>query len=587
MTLYSLCASVLAVGLTFSGPMAVGAEQAAGVKYLTDLSRCEPQAALALKARQGCWQLVPYETVEPGPKGGTMICAASFINAPDVTLPLNVTGWHDVYVGFWNPHFVYDGGTTVKVKLSDDPCFTRISEREPVADLHGTHIKESLVITADLTGRSLQFGQVHGPFAQKAYIAYVKLVPLTDQRVADLQADRARKKTRVLQAEIDGLTYFWSNEYQTRAQIMELIEPYRYSDVGKVIWAVAYGDLTNYPTGVGTYWARERDVPVTAASNSYVAGEKAAYESLRSLSGKGIIPQAVAAEHAHAMGLKFDAMFRLSMLGSIPLTRGGGSFVSNHPQFCKVTQDGTTIQSGSYAFPEVRKLVISIIRETAESLDIDGVNLCFIRGPEFMAYEQPVLDDFRREYNEDGRKVGFDDRRMRTIRCRYLNAFVGDVRKTLDEVGKRKGRTLELSAGIFGDPGKNLNHGVDAKHWIEQGWLDSVISHAGPLNPELIATAKAHDCQYIFAAIASTGSDYAKGWHYSRDSLGVDGFAIWDIDTVQDSPTLWPVLSRAGHRKEIEAASKADPAPLKTIRVKTIGGIDVLQGLWGAVYSGG
>ena len=41
-----------------------------------------------------------------------------------------MTGWHAVYVGFWNPHFVYDGGTTVKVKLNDDPCFIRIQEPE-------------------------------------------------------------------------------------------------------------------------------------------------------------------------------------------------------------------------------------------------------------------------------------------------------------------------------------------------------------------------------------------------------------------------------------------------------------------------
>ena len=96
---------------------------------------------------------------------------------------------------------------------------------------------------------------------------------------------------------------------------MELIEPYRYSDVGKVIWAVSYGDLTNYPSNVGSYWARERDVPITAASNSYLLGEQAAYQSLRALASNRIIPQAVAAEHAHSMGLKFDAMFRLSMLG--------------------------------------------------------------------------------------------------------------------------------------------------------------------------------------------------------------------------------------------------------------------------------
>ncbi|MBP90612.1 MAG: hypothetical protein CMJ64_28535 [Planctomycetaceae bacterium] len=174
MTRYSLRASVLALGLIFLSPVAAVAEETAGARYLTDLSRCQPQAALAPEVKKGCWQLIPYETVEPRPKSGTMIGAASFIAAPDVTLPLNVTDWHAVYVGFWNPHFVYDGGTTVKVKLSDDPCFTRIQEPEPVADLDATHIKEALFKTADLTGRTLQFGKVHGPFAQKAYIAYVR-----------------------------------------------------------------------------------------------------------------------------------------------------------------------------------------------------------------------------------------------------------------------------------------------------------------------------------------------------------------------------------------------------------------------------
>ena len=98
---------------------------------------------------------------------------------------------------------------------------------------------------------------------------------------------------------------------------------------------------------------------------------------------------------------------------------------------------GTPVQKASYAFPEVRNLVVSIIREATETFDVDGVNLCFIRSPEFMAYEQPVLDDFRKEYGEDGRKVGFDDPRMRTIRCRYLNTFV-----------LQEGRDIKRQTGI-------------------------------------------------------------------------------------------------------------------------------------------
>ena len=163
-----------------------------------------------------------------------MIGAISYIDAPDVTLPLNVTGWHAVYVGFWNPHYAYDSGTTVKVALLRRSVLQlRIAEPEPAIDYNATYIKEAPFKAADLTGRTLQFGMVHGRFAKKAYIAYVKLVPLSAQQVADLQAERARKDTRVLRGTIDGYSYSSFNEYRTREHIMELIEPYRYSDVAR------------------------------------------------------------------------------------------------------------------------------------------------------------------------------------------------------------------------------------------------------------------------------------------------------------------------------------------------------------------
>ena len=37
----------------------------------------------------------------------------------------------------------------------------------------------------------------------------------------------------------------------TREDIVELIERYRHTDVAKLIWNVAYGDMTNYPSKVG------------------------------------------------------------------------------------------------------------------------------------------------------------------------------------------------------------------------------------------------------------------------------------------------------------------------------------------------
>jgi hypothetical protein len=288
--------TALLVGLS-AAPRAAAEERdaSAAAIYVTDMRRCQPQAALAKHVKKDCWQLIPYETVDPDIPGGTMIGAASFVAAPAVTLPLDVTGWYSIYVGFWNPHYAYDGGTTVKIKLSDEPCFTRITEPEPVLDWgpngnsNATYLSEALFQTADLTGRALQFGKLQGPFAQKVYIAYVKLVPLSAPQIADLQADRARQDTHLLQAVHDGVSYFWGNEYRTKEHIQELVEPYRYSDVGKLLWAVNYGEVTNYPTKVGIFWAdsapspsrpcrgvtatsRERRPPMTASGRSSARG---------------------------------------------------------------------------------------------------------------------------------------------------------------------------------------------------------------------------------------------------------------------------------------------------------------------------
>ena len=65
--------------------------------YLSDMSRCRPDSALAEKLEKGRWMLIPYETDEVS---GTMIVAQSFIKAPDVTLPLGVSGWHAIYIGY-------------------------------------------------------------------------------------------------------------------------------------------------------------------------------------------------------------------------------------------------------------------------------------------------------------------------------------------------------------------------------------------------------------------------------------------------------------------------------------------------------
>ena len=97
--------------------------------YISDLSRCLPATALSREPRPDAWHCLHYETCDADVPSGTMICAGSSVRAPDVSLPLDVSGWHGVYVGYWNPHHDYDSGTCIRVRLDNDPVWWSMARR--------------------------------------------------------------------------------------------------------------------------------------------------------------------------------------------------------------------------------------------------------------------------------------------------------------------------------------------------------------------------------------------------------------------------------------------------------------------------
>ncbi|MBI4023399.1 MAG: hypothetical protein HY360_00355 [Verrucomicrobia bacterium] len=563
--------------------------------YISDMRQCRPIARFSEKPTRNRWRIIPYETTDPHLKDGQMIGAASYVDAPEVRLPLRLSGWHAVYVGYWNPYHAYDGGLILKCKLSGDPCFVRLHEPTADPDQYVTCLREAFVTTADLTGRDLVFGKVRGPFGQKAYLAYVKLVPLTSEEIAAVKADRARKDARIVQVTIDGASFMAGNEYTTKEHILELVERYRYSDVGKVIWAVMYGDVTSYPSRIATFNGAKPIVPIRSISAAvpYAAYCKVAYASIRKLTSKGIIPAAVAARRVHQMGLKFDIMCRLGITGGSlpPMDQGTPKkFLPSHPEYRQVLADGAAIDKASYAFSEVRRYALSIIREAAETFDCDGVNLAFVRGPYFVMYEKPVLDAFHKEYGKDARSMPLDDPRLIAVRCRFLTGFVRAARRALDEVGAKKRKRIAMSAYVFFETQSNLKFGIDAASWMKEGLLDSIICQQGKTDHRLIAAAKTSHCKFISQP---SGGDFVKSCHASYEA-GADGVAVWDADHVQDQPPRWAVFSRAGHKDELQRSEdehsfRAGNAPelSRTIRLKTVGGIDVFQGLWHAAFSCG
>ncbi|MBI3922658.1 MAG: family 10 glycosylhydrolase [Armatimonadetes bacterium] len=572
MTSYSLLAVPGILILVLLGCVAAGAaEQTGSVKYLTDLTRCRPARALSQGPQEGHWQMIPYQTVDDANvKSGTMIGAPSYLDVPEVTLPLGVSGWYAIYVGYWNPHHDYDGGTAIKVRLSDDPCFLRMKEGPPgFAPFDSpagnwqldrfqcySNLTEAFIKNADLTNRDLVFGKVNGPFGQKVYLAYVKLVPLSVDEVAALQARRSDPNTKTRVGSIDGLSFFWSDECQVKEHLLELVEPFRHSDFGKVIWAVNYGEVTNYPTKVARLWGTGDDSSLRQPTSDYIKGQQVAAACLRSLRKKGVVAQEVVAPYLHDMGLKFDIMFRLGIASfeGLPPRRPAHpkGFLASHPEFRVAMPDGTLVEKASYAYPQVREFMVSLVEEAAGRFDVEGVNLCFVRGPEFTGYEKPVLEEFRRRYGEDATKVGLDDPRLRTVRSSFITDFVRDVRRVLDKTGSNKGKRIALSTWVYGSVDENLSYGFDVVTWINEGYLDSVI---GTGDPTIAAAAAAKECRIVSAS--------------------------WDID-----------MHTMGTRPGVSAEVRERTQPV-AIKLKTVSGVNIgytnasRSALWEAAYSGG
>ena len=533
-------------------------EQAAVV--ISDMGRCLPADALVEKPKQHHWHLIGY--VAEG-LTGTILGASSLAQAPEVTLPLGVSGWHAVLVGLWNPHYAYDGAFTVKLKLTGDPCFQAISEPEPPLEWPGkVEFKEVFFKYADLTGQDLVIAQQTKGRPRMGYVGYVKLVPLSPAEVEAIEKARAGSDTRVLYALNDGNGLFYLSP-STPQDLLEQVEPYRYSDVKAVLFAACSGDVVNYPSKFGLPWLAGTGDGVTSA------GHRTLRDSLNTLLENNIVPLRVMGEHVRKMGVEFHAMFRMAIQGEMAPSDlwNADGLVRRRPDLRLVHMDGTPMEKASYAFPEVREFMLSLIREVIEDYEVDGVNLSFIRGPHYAGYEDIVVDDFQRQYGLDIRTLDENDIRAQQHRASYVTELVRQARQLTDEVGRKKGRKIELSGiGYTGDGDLNMFFGLDLMAWMTEGLVDTLFL-SEPFPPSLLEACHANNCKLVMAIGPGPGLI-----RFAQRGLQmpVDGFHY----DMTGRPECWEVVRQIGDSEQLDALAKAPPK-MKTIPLKTVQGFDV------------
>ena len=548
--------------------------------FIADLTQCTPAAALSPLPRIGYWQTLPYEAEG---LSGNMLLAGPECDAPTLTLPLSVQGWHAIHLGVWT----HRSPSTIKVKLSSDTVYTLVTTEvaERWSSNWWTTISETFWIFADLTGQDLHIAQMATGEARNAALAYVKLEPLTPEQVHTLQRERARQDTRRLIAYNDASSFMFSRGCTTAAELCEEIEPFRHTDFQKLIWDFGSGSNTLYFSGIGEY-----GYPTMDSVNTDFArrGERTMVRSFALLKQKGIDPFDTALHYAHSLGLEFHGSYRVGGWVAPPTETADitGSLYYQHPEWHCVDWDGRPIARLSYAYPAVQDFVLSLFHEVA-TRGVDGISLVFIRGLPIMLYEQPLVEGFQQQYGQDPRQLAADDPRWLAHKAAWITDFMRRVRREMDQAGQALGRRIQVSAYVLNTVPYNLSYGLDIGAWAREGLVDFIIPNPtrdrGPQGDSVDVDVAAFaqllqgtDCKLYADVLPRQMPPEA----YRQKALayyqaGSDGLAFWDTYEVGrlSYKDQWSMLRRLGHREEL-AHWAADQWPAyRTVPLYTVAGL--------------
>ena len=565
--------------------------------YRADLDRCQPAAAVAASPAYHQWRAMRYETEQ---FAGTMLLAGPETAAPDITYPLDADGWHAISIGLYCGGHLAEG-STVRVRLSDQPTFSYLTVLGDEMHALGDEVIERYWTTADVTGQDLVLGQdiarLGAGDTPSAFqcspvrIAYVKLVPLTAAEVAVVSQDRARSDTRRLFAHNDAHGFMFKHAPITEEVVRRELEPFRDSDFSRLYWEGGQGDLLYYHSRIGR-------MPTADGLTDFArVGDRLHVENWRACRETGLEPLRIAADYAHELGMEFHACFRVAGFHYPPPIDQWNldAIYHRHPEWRGVDRAGRRTPRLAYSYPEVRALVVSLLREMAQ-FPIDGVCLLYNRRPPMIEYEPPLVEGFRREYGQDPRQLDPQDPQWLHYRARALTQFMREVRTAMDEVSREQGRStrLAVAATVLSSAAENLYYGMDLPVWVNEGLVDTLIPYR--LMPGLESAYDSwtdpRDLDYFVELVRDSPvvlapnlmprvmpPDELRRRSAGLYDVGATHLFFWDCvpgGRASYAPT-WDALRRLGHREELTAWQQAGQPSLasSTLPLRQFGDWDL------------
>lgn len=382
-------------------------------------------------AEHSGWELDSYTDYE-NKNTGTIIENGE--NALALSMPVKLNGWFRVYVGY------VTGTESFKIGKTDDPSPIQITSDISLKsnELFGDQwIYEKSAIISNFNNNSIKL--FLNP-SQRARIAYIKLIGLSQQQVFLYQKQQVNKKTVIY--DFDGYTDFFLGKHPSvEALTSNTIGNLTGKNVAEVNWCLGTtGMLTYNSKYAGTVFDG-----VEAYDDQLRSGDTLAKYQIMNILNSGKSPLEIVADSGHENGIKVNASLRMDTFYD-PDIYGflNGAMYEDYNQF--VQTGGFNL---SYYYPEVRAYIRNILLEMDSFNNVDGITLDFCRYPTLFGTEASSEE-----------------------KVLIMNEFLRTIRNKLP-----KDKTITIRVP-YNDP---LQYGFDIKTWINEGLLNTLVpSSIGP-----------------------------------------------------------------------------------------------------------
>jgi uncharacterized lipoprotein YddW (UPF0748 family) len=279
-----------------------------------------------------------------------------------------------------------------------------------------------------------------------------------------------------------------------------------------------------------------------------------------------------AVQHGHQIGLQIHAWVSIN---EDDHGRGLQSeFSQKHPECRWRHRDGWPYYSQlSFAFPQVRKYKLAILKELLRKYPIDGLFLDWIRtgdvrdnpqtdanGVADSGYEKPLIERRKSSFGADPHELPNNDDRWVRLRAQPQTEFMRAARK----LARSQKRPVPIAV-MVGHPwhyrglmdkidGNRRGLLLDVNTWAREGLMDAAVAagyYRDGGTPEMAYQALRKETEgrveaWSYAWVPQTVADFQRHFTLAQQ-LGARQLLFWEADYIDDRPQA-PELKAAMRR---------------------------------------